>query len=145
MRSLNKVTLIGNVGNAPEINRFQGGAIVAKFSLATSEKYKNKAGEMVESTEWHNVEAWGKAAEIVEKYIQKGNKLYVEGKIKTDSWEKDGERKYSTKIQLNDMLMLSGAPTQRAQAPQAAHQSQPHEATPHMAPLSQEEEDDLPF
>ncbi len=100
MSSLNKVQLIGNVGNDPEITNTQNSK-VAKISIATTEKYKDQ-----EKTEWHNVEMWGKLADIVEQYVSKGSKLYVEGSLKTDSWEKDGQKKYKTKITAYRMLML---------------------------------------
>jgi len=100
MSSLNRIMIIGNVGNDPEIVKTQNSK-VAKVSIATTEKYKDE-----EKTEWHNVEMWGKLADIVEQYVSKGSKIYVEGSLKTDSWEKDGEKKYKTKITAYRMLML---------------------------------------
>ena len=98
MAGVNKVILVGHVGKGPELKRTQGGKAVLKFSLATSEKYKNKAGEQQESTEWHNCVCWDRLAETMAKYLVKGKQVFVEGKLKTDSYEKDGVKKYSTNI-----------------------------------------------
>lgn len=103
---LNKVILIGNVGKDPDIKIFDNGNKAASFSLATSETYKNKAGEKVTNTEWHNIVIYGKLADIVENYVKKGQLLAVEGKIKTRSYEKDGEKRYVTDIVCHEMKML---------------------------------------
>ena len=87
MASLNKVMLIGRLGKDPEVKTFENGTKVAKVTLATSEKYKDKTGNLVENTEWHNLEIWGDLAKIAEQYLRKGKLIYVEGKIKTDSWK----------------------------------------------------------
>lgn len=109
--SLNKACLIGRLGNDPEIKNFDNGGKVANFSLATSETW-TKDGEKKISTEWHNISVFGKLAEIVEKFVKKGDKLYLEGKIKTRSWEdQDGNKKYITEIILNgfgDKLQMLG-------------------------------------
>ena len=105
--SVNRVILIGRVGKEPEI-REVGENKVANFTLATSEKYKNKAGEQVENTEWHNIVIWRGLAKVVESYVKKGMQLYLEGKIETKSYEKDGVTKYSTSIICNNMQMLGG-------------------------------------
>ncbi|MFS0489908.1 single-stranded DNA-binding protein [Leadbetterella byssophila] len=106
MASLNKVTLIGNLGADPEVRSFPSGDKVANVSLATTEKYKSKDGQVKEETEWHRVEFWGGLAEIVDKYLKKGDSVYVEGKIKTEEYEKDGIKRYSTKIRATQMQML---------------------------------------
>ena len=107
MRSLNKVQLIGHLGKDPEIQRFENGGILAKFPLATSESYKDKTGNQVEQTEWHNVVAWRGLAEIAESYIRKGSAVYVEGKIRTRSWEdQNGSKKYMTEIVADNFIML---------------------------------------
>ena len=107
MRSLNKVQLIGRLGKDPEIQRFENGGILAKFPLATSESYKDKTGNLVEQTEWHNVVAWRRLAEIAESYIRKGSAVYVEGKIRTRSWEdQNGNKKYMTEIVADNFIML---------------------------------------
>ncbi len=103
----NKVQLIGNLGNDPEIVNLDGGAKLAKFSIATNETYKNAMGEKVTDTQWHNVVAWGKTADIVENYLTKGNEVAVEGKLIHRSYEnKEGEKRYITEIRCNELLML---------------------------------------
>ncbi|WP_282055515.1 single-stranded DNA-binding protein [Maribacter luteus] len=103
----NKVQLIGNLGNDPEIVNLDGGSKLAKFSIATNETYKNAKGEKVTDTQWHNVVAWGKTAEIVENFLMKGNEVAVEGKLTHRSYEtKDGEKRYITEIRCNELLML---------------------------------------
>jgi len=103
----NKVQLIGNLGKDPEIITLDSGKKLAKFSIATNESYKNAKGEKVEDTQWHNVIAWNKTAEIVEKYLVKGNEVAVEGKLTTRNYEdKDGIKKYITEIVVNELLML---------------------------------------
>ncbi len=105
--SVNKVMLVGNVGKDPEIRYLEGGAAVCKFSLATSEVYKNRNGEKVTTTEWHNIVLWRGLAEIAEKYVKKGMQLYIEGRIKTRSYnDKDGNTKYITEIVGDNMQML---------------------------------------
>ena len=97
--SVNKVILIGNVGKDPEIRHLDENSSVATFSIATSEKYKNKNGENVENTDWHNVKFFGPVAKVIEQYVKKGTQLYVEGKIQTRSYDdKDGNKKYITEI-----------------------------------------------
>lgn len=106
MASLNRVTLIGNLGQDPEVRSLPSGDKVANVSLATTEKYKTKDGQVKEETEWHRIEFWGGLAEIVEKYLKKGDSVYVEGKIKTEEYEKDGVKRYTTKIRATSMQML---------------------------------------
>ena len=104
---VNKTTLVGNVGDAPEIKTIANGLKLAIFSLATSEIYKDTDGNKKTDTEWHNIVIWGKLADIVEKYVTKGSLLYLEGKLKTQSWDKDGVRHYKTSVVCNEMKMLS--------------------------------------
>ncbi len=105
----NKVQLIGNLGNNPEIITLESGKKLAKISIATNETYKNAQGEKVTDTQWHNVVAWNKTAEIIEKYLQKGSEVAVEGKLTSRSYEdKDGTKKYITEIVCNELLMLGG-------------------------------------
>ncbi len=105
----NKVQLIGNLGNDPEVISLDSGKKLAKFSIATNESYKNAQGEKVTDTQWHNVIAWNKTAEIVEKYLSKGNEVAVEGKLTSRSYEdKEGVKKYITEIVVNELLMLGG-------------------------------------
>jgi single-strand DNA-binding protein len=109
MASVNKVILVGNLGRDPEIRYMPSGEPIANIALATSRKYKNKVGEMVEETEWHRITFFGKLAEIVGQYMKKGSSMYVEGRLKTDKYtDKDGIEKYSTVIVGNEMQMLGG-------------------------------------
>lgn len=103
----NKVQLIGNLGNKPEIRTLDGGKKMARFSVATNESYRNTKGEKVTETQWHNLVAWGKVAELVEKYLDKGSEVAVEGKLTNRSWnDKDGTKKYMTEVVVNELLML---------------------------------------
>jgi single-strand DNA-binding protein len=110
MSGVNKVILVGNVGKDPEVKYLEGGVAVAKLPLATSETYKNRDGQKVEQTEWHNIVLWRGLAEIAEKYVRKGNKLYIEGKIRTRSYEENNVKKYFTEIVADNMTMLGGGP-----------------------------------
>lgn len=107
-KSVNKVILVGNVGKDPDIKYTPSGVPVAKVSLATNEKYKDKGGEWQERTEWHNLIFWQRLAEIVGEYVKKGNKIYVEGRLKTSTWEdkQSGEKKYRTEIVVDDLVLL---------------------------------------
>ena len=103
----NKVQLIGNLGKDPEITNFESGKTLAKFSIATNDSYKNAKGEKVEDTQWHNVVAWGKTAEIIEKYVQKGSEIAIEGKLTNRSWEdKEGNKRYATEVLVNEVLLM---------------------------------------
>jgi single-strand DNA-binding protein len=112
-RSLNKVQLIGNLGNDPEVRTIAGGSKVATFSLATSRSWNNQSGEKQEKTEWHRCVAWNVKgtglADVVEKYCKKGDRLYVEGQIEYRQWQdKENQTRYSTEIKVRDMIMLGG-------------------------------------
>jgi single-strand DNA-binding protein len=103
----NKVQLIGHVGQDPEIKTFDGGKKLAKLSIATNESYKNDKGEKVEETQWHNLIAWGKTADIIEKYVVKGKEIAIEGKLTHKSYEdKNGEKRYVTEVVIDELLML---------------------------------------
>jgi single-strand DNA-binding protein len=108
MNSLrNKVQLIGNLGNDPEIITLESGKKLAKFSLATNESYKDASGEKIDKVEWHNLIAWNKTADIVEKYVTKGKEIAIEGKLTSRSYEtKEGEKRYVTEVLVNELLML---------------------------------------
>ncbi len=108
MNSLrNKVQLIGNLGNDPEIINLDSGKKLAKFSIATNDSYKNAQGEKIQNTEWHNIVAWGKTAEIIENYVTKGNEVAIEGKLTTRSWDdKEGVKRYITEVVCNELLMI---------------------------------------
>ena len=109
MASLNKVMLIGNLGKDPEVRYTAAGTAVASFSLATSERFKNKNGEWEEKTEWHNVTLWARLAEIAGEYLAKGKTVYIEGRLQTRKWQdRDGKDRYTTEIVGEKMQMLSG-------------------------------------
>lgn len=107
--SVNKVILIGNLGSDPEIRYLEGGSSVARFNIATSESYTNKSGERVEQTEWHRIELWDRLAQIAEKYLKKGNSVYIEGRIRTENWtDKEGQQRSGVTIRANNMTLLGG-------------------------------------
>ncbi|MEJ8803548.1 single-stranded DNA-binding protein [Pontibacter sp. H249] len=107
MASVNKVILIGNLGKDPEVRHLEGGVAVARFPLATSESYKDKNGQRQEKTEWHNIVLWRGLAEIAEKYLRKGQSVFIEGKIRTSQYQdKEGNQRYSTEIVADSMTML---------------------------------------
>jgi single-strand DNA-binding protein len=108
MNSLrNKVQLIGNLGNDPEIITLESGKKLAKFSLATNESYKDASGQKVDNVQWHNLVAWNKTADIIEKYVTKGKEIAIEGKLTSRSYEtKEGEKRYITEVVVNELLML---------------------------------------
>jgi len=105
-KGLNKVLLIGHLGKDPELKYTPNGTAVCNFSIASSDSYKGDDGNWVDRTEWHNIVVWRKLAEICGQYLKKGSKIYMEGKLTTESYEKDGIKKYITKIVMSDMLML---------------------------------------
>src|SRR5579863_10341782 len=109
-RSVNKVILLGNLGKDPEVKFTPSGTPVAKFSLATNDRFKDKDGNWQDRTEWHNVTAWARTAEIAGEYLKKGSKVYIERSLRTHSWDDkaSGQKKYMTEIIVNDLVMLSG-------------------------------------
>ncbi len=110
MKSVNKVILIGNLGKDPEVKHTQQGKPVATFSLATNERYKDKDGQWQDRTEWHNIVLWERLAEVAGEYLKKGGKVYIEGRIRTESWDdkQTGQKKYITKIVGSDLVLLGG-------------------------------------
>jgi single-strand DNA-binding protein len=107
MRGVNRVMLIGNLGKDPDIQFLEGNIAVAKFSLATTETYKDRTGKLVSQTEWHTVVLWRGLAELAQKYLHKGSLVYIEGRLKTRSWEdKDGHKKFATEIVGDNLIML---------------------------------------
>lgn len=140
-KGVNKVVLIGNLGRDPELISFDGGAKKASFSIATTEVYRTRDGQDMEQTEWHNIVMWRDLAELAEKTLHKGSQIFVEGRLKNRSYEKDGQKKYVTEIECDNCILL-GSPSQsdypgsNDQSPDASKQSAP----PVIAP-----EDDLPF
>jgi single-strand DNA-binding protein len=110
MKSVNKVILIGNLGKDPEVKYTPSGAAVAKLTLATNERFKDKGGEWQDRTEWHNVVLWQRLAEIAGEYLKKGSKVYIEGRLQTRSWEdkNTNQKKYMTEVVANDLVLLGG-------------------------------------
>jgi single-strand DNA-binding protein len=155
MAGVNKVILIGNLGADPEVRHLQNGASVANFRIATSETYKDKTtGERREQTEWHSIVAWRGLAEITEKYLRKGTKVYVEGKLRTRKWQdKDGIERYTTEVHADEMTMLDrpgggdGNTAMNAQRPatQATGVAAASEPVRSGFAASSDEVDDLPF
>jgi single-strand DNA-binding protein len=142
--SVNKVILVGNVGKDPEVKYFDNDVSVCNFPLATSETYTNKNGEKVTQTEWHNIVMWRGLAKVAENYVKKGMQLYIEGSIRTRSWDdQDGNKKYITEIMATNMQMLGRKADNENVAQQTTSETtQP--ATPN-EPVVEDETDDLPF
>lgn len=136
-RSLNKVQLIGNLGKDPELKYTPSGVAVATFSIATSESWKDQEGNQQEKTEWHNIVAWRKLAEIVGEYLKKGKKVYIEGKLQTRSYDKDGVKRYITEIVADQLIMLDGGGGSKGNSGGSMSESAPVSDGP--------KEDDLPF
>ncbi len=141
MAGINKVILVGNLGKDPEVRTLENGTKVANFTMATSETYKTKDGQKVTQTEWHNIVLWRGLAEIAERYMKKGNQVYIEGKIKTRSWDdKDGNKRYTTEIVGDNLTMLgSRRDADGADASSASVQDKPPDNN------VGDEKDDLPF
>jgi len=144
MSGVNKVILLGNLGKDPEVRHLDNGKAVANFSIATNESYKNKQGEKVTNTEWHNVVLWSPLAEIAEKYMKKGDQVYIEGKITTRSWDdQDGNKRYTTEVVGRELTLLSGnGPEKSSGGGETIAPEKPKESP--VSNISQEE-DDLPF
>ncbi|MBX7230221.1 MAG: single-stranded DNA-binding protein [Burkholderiaceae bacterium] len=160
MASVNKVILVGNLGRDPEVRYTPDGAAIASISIATTSKYKNKTGEMVEETEWHRVTFFGRLAEIAGEYLKKGRAVYVEGRLKTRKYtDKDGVEKYATDIIASEMQMLGGREgmgtpaigdedgfsSSSAKAPAAARPASARPAAGKPAPNFADMDDDIPF
>lgn len=148
MAGVNKVILIGNLGIEPEVRTLENGTKLCRLSIATSESYTNREGVKVEQTEWHSVTLWRGLAEIAEKYLAKGNKVYIEGKLRTRSYtDKDGIEKYSTEIVADNMQMLGGPSGDSSSASRSNPQSEPKQQSASASTGSDQgnDEDDLPF
>lgn len=147
MSGINKVILVGNLGKDPEVRYLEGGTAVAKFPLATSETYKNKEGQKVDSTEWHNIVMWRGLAEIAEKFLKKGSLVYIEGKIRTRAYDdKEGNKRYATEIIADNMTMLGRRNDDAPHAPANAEtQKQTHETPAIVQAGAEPAGDDLPF
>ncbi len=144
--AVNKVILIGNVGNDPEVKYVEQDVPVARFRLATTESYRAKNGEKVETTEWHNIVLWRGLAKVVEQYVKKGSKLYIEGKITYRQYEQEGVTKYFTEIVANNMTMLDSKGSRDGTTVSTEDSSRPT-GQPSTSPEGDEPEgdDDLPF
>lgn len=145
MAGVNKVILVGNLGKDPEVRYLPSGSAVANFSIATSEAYKDKNGNRVEQTEWHNCEVWDAQAKLAEQYLKKGSKVYLEGKIKTDSWEDNGVKKYTVKIRVNTMQFLDAKGSEGGQSYASAPTQASRPVSAGDADLVADPTDDLPF
>lgn len=153
MAGVNKVILIGNLGKDPEVRHLDSGVSVCNFPIATTETYKDKDGNRIDQTEWHNIVLWRGLAEVAEKFLKKGNQVYIEGKLRSRSWEdKEGIKRYTTEVVGDQMTMLGGKPDNSnnnngASAPyNAPNSTQNQNPTTSSNDVSApEEEDDLPF
>lgn len=147
MAGVNKVILIGNLGKDPEVRHLESGVMVANFTLATTESYKDRnTGERRQVTEWHNIVLWRGLAEVADNYLKKGNQVYLEGKLRTRSWtDKDGNTRYTTEVIADNMTMLGGRPVEASSATTSSATS---EATTPVSPnitAVSDDSDDLPF
>ena len=143
---MNKAILIGNLGRDPEISPTHSGVPIAKFSLATSEKWKDKStGEMKKHTEWHHITAFGRLAEICEEYLSKGKQVCIEGRIQTSSWEKDGIIRYATEIIASNMKMLGSRGSERDCSPPKTLKTSSENLEGSGPSHSETEEDKIPF
>jgi single-strand DNA-binding protein len=154
MASINRVILVGNLGKDPEIRHTEGGVAVARFPIATSETYKDKTGNKVERTEWHNIVAWRGLAEVAEKYLKKGQSVYIEGKIRTNNYQdKEGIQRYSIEIVADNMTMLGGRADGSGNGQGQGNNAQESSGSygsgnagkPEMSATYENEPDDLPF
>ena len=137
---VNKVILIGNVGADPEVRYLEGGVAVTRFSLATTETYNNKNGERVSQTEWHNIVLWRNLAQIAEKYVKKGMALYIEGRLRTRTWDdQNGNKRYTTEIYGDTMQMLSRKQDNYEKTPEPPMPEAPSSLS------NSDDSDDLPF
>ena len=148
-RGVNKVILIGNLGRDPETRYTQAGTPVTHFSVATNESWRDKqSGEQQERTEWHNVVCFARLAEIAGEYLAKGRTVYIEGSLRTSSWEKDGQTRYRTEIIANEMQMLGGRDQDSGGPPRDVAPARGAEATvqaPGGEPVEEDFDDDIPF
>lgn len=146
MAGVNKVILVGNLGKDPEIKNFDNGGSVARFSVATSENYKDKNGERQTKTEWHNVVCWRKLAEIAEKYLTKGSQVYIEGKLRTRSYnDAQGVLKYTTEVEADTFTMLGSRQDGGGNSSNDMASSSAAPAASNGGGFSDDEGDDLPF
>ncbi|MFT7155841.1 MAG: single-strand DNA-binding protein [Parvicella sp.] len=152
-RSVNKVMLLGNLGKDPETRHLENGTTVTSFSIATSESYKDRtSGEIITQTDWHNIVLWRGLAEIADKYVKKGDKVFIEGKLRTRTWQdQEGNNRYTTEV-IGDNMVMMGKNDNSGQNPQGGNTAQPAQpntttptATSPPASESESDDDDLPF
>ncbi|KQS33128.1 single-stranded DNA-binding protein [Dyadobacter sp. Leaf189] len=156
--SVNKVILIGNLGSDPEVRYLESGSAVAKFNIATTESYTNKNGERVDNTEWHRIELWEGLAKVAEKYLKKGNQVYIEGRIRTDSWtDKEGQQRTGVTIRASSMTLLGGPSgsggggesgsgyQQQSSQPRSNQAPRSSDPIPPSLAAGNDDDDDLPF
>lgn len=144
--SVNKVILLGNLGKDPEVRNLEGGAKVVKFPLATSETYKDKSGNKVEQTEWHNIVVWRGLADIAEKYLRKGSSVFIEGKIRSRSWDdKDGNKRYITEIVADNLTLVGGKRDENSGGNPSSANTTTGDFSSANPALSNDSSDDLPF
>ena len=155
-KSVNKVILIGNLGKDPEVKYTQGGMAVARFSLATTDRVKDKDGNWQDRTEWHNLVAFQRTAEIAGEYLKKGSKVYIEGRLHSDSWDdkETGQKKYKTEIIINDLVLLGGtrcpprkavAAVERQEVKSSFDQRTPEPEPSQTPPGAEITDEDIPF
>lgn len=147
-KGVNKVILVGRLGQEPELNYTDSGTAVCNMRMATGDSYTNRDGERVDTTEWHDVVAWGKLAEICGEYLDKGRQVYVEGSLQTRSWEdRDGNTRYTTEVKARDVIFLSGGDQKQGRTQQAQGSSSPKRAGSTGQPGDEQfqPDDDLPF
>jgi single-strand DNA-binding protein len=146
MGSLNKVMLIGNLGKDAEVRVTPGGQSVASFSIATTENWTDKSGEKKEQTEWHRIALWGKIADTLQPYLTKGKQVFIEGRLQTRQWEKEGQKHYTTEVKADKIVLLGGGGerSERSERPtrERGVERHDHEPTSGVAPIT---EDDIPF
>ncbi len=147
MAGVNKVILVGNLGKDPEVRHLESGVMVANFPLATTESYRDRnTGERRQTTEWHNIVLWRGLAEISEKYLKKGNQVYIEGKLRTRSWQdQEGNTKYTTEVVADNMTMLGGRPAESPTVTATTGASQPVATASENITAISDDADDLPF
>ncbi|WP_255647417.1 single-stranded DNA-binding protein [Fulvivirga sedimenti] len=148
MSGVNKVILVGRLGKDPEVRHLESGAAVANFPIATSETYKDRnTGERREQTEWHNIVVWRGLADVAERYLHKGDLVYIEGKLRTRSWEKEGITRYTTEVVADNMTMLGGRTSESDNTPYAEPTKKPEPATSDSSGMNNggDLDDDLPF
>ena len=148
MAGVNKVILLGNLGKDPEVRAIDNGRKVARFTLATTESYRNQQGERVDQTEWHNVVFWGPVTDVIEKYLKKGNQVYIEGKISNRSYDdKDGVKKYITEIVGQNLTLVGGKPSGSGDSGSngsSGSSTNSYASSPSMS-AGEDASDDLPF